>query len=67
MARPLTILFLALLSVSSASYAQRQSCSSSQAERAETQAGKVRSWDALYACYAIPARRNSRAFRRFHR
>jgi len=66
MARPVAILFLALPSVSSASCAQRQSCSSSRAERAETQPGNVRSWDALYLCYAIPARRNSRAFRRFH-
>jgi hypothetical protein len=40
-----------LLSFYPAACAQRQGCSVSQAERAETRAGTVRSWNALYSWF----------------
>ena len=52
MERFLAIVCLALSSFCSLSYAQLQSCSASK-EQAETQAGTVSSWDALYSWYRV--------------
>ena len=43
--------FLTLVSICSISHAQRKDCPESKAEQAETRAGLVRSWDALYSWY----------------
>jgi len=45
------VVFLTSVSLCSIGYAQRKDCPTSKAEQAETQAGLVRSWGALYSWY----------------